>query len=335
MTPSGQVRDQGFLDQIAQHFYSTVTSIKSDQDFFQIPAAMRSNSLSSGVTEHFPVEILANSAIPYNVNYDAANVFTGANQLQSWLATISSPTSGVTPNRFVDADNSDNLIESRPEDAAQLGALCALDGNDKILGSHLNDIVNGGAGDDLMFGASGNDLLRGGAGNDWIAGGKGEDVLLDLEGDNQLFGGLGNDVMRGGWGSDELTGGAGNDLLIATGGRDLLMGGVGADDFILPSHMSMNDARFAPRICDFNFNYTEGDRIKIVSSPGDVIRLAGCDVNGDLIEDTAILCSADAASNDLPYVCVVGVIMSKAPSTIEPNSMLMVGLQDTTLSLIG
>lgn len=141
--------------------------------------------------------------------------------------------------------------------------------------------------------------------------------------------------MRGGSGRDELSGNAGNDFLIATGGGDLLMGGLGADQFILRADMYTTDAAFAARICDFNF--TEGDRIKIVSSPGmDAISLAGLDVNQDGFEDTAILCSGtDALSNDLPYVRVVGVIMSKAPSTMDPNSILMVGPQDTTLSLIG
>jgi Ca2+-binding RTX toxin-like protein len=313
-------------------------SVLTEDLLMEIQEVWLGNSAKSEVPNDFSFESLITNAIPFtpNVSDGEVSVITNADQLTSLLGRISSASDGAQQNLFFDADDDDNLIEIRPQDAAQLGGLRAKGGNDKVFGSQLNDIVNGDAGNDQIVGASGHDLLRGGEGNDLIDGGEGDDLLKGDEGDDSLVGGAGNDVLRGGAGRDVLIGKAGEDILIGGGDGDFLKGSEGADQFILRADMFANSAALADRICDFN--YAEGDRIKIVSSPGmGAISLAGLDVNGDLIEDTAILYSGtDAATNDL-HVRVVGVIMSKAPSTIamDPDSILMVGPQDTTLSLIG
>ena len=286
---------------------------------------MLRNSPKSVVTNPFPVESLTNIPLTHNVNYfDEANVFTDANQLQSLLNRISGASLGATQNLFVDADEHDNLIEIRPEDTAP-GGLRAWGGNDLILGTHVNDIVNGNAGNDKIVGAGGHDMLQGGEGNDWIGGGEGHDLMMGNPGDDCLLGGAGNDVIRGGAGVDVLIGNAGNDILMGDGDADFLMGSEGADQFILRGDTFTKDAAFADRILDFNLG--EGDMIKIVSFPGmNAISFAAEDVNLDGTLDTAILCSDG----------VMGVMLSIDPTQINlKSSIFMAGPQDTTLSHIG
>ncbi len=67
------------------------------------------------------------------------------------------------------------------------------------------DQVFGSLGDDLMIGSSGNNLLQGGDGHD---------VLAGLSGNDTLNGGNGRDVMIGGNGFDQLTAGSDEDLVI-------------------------------------------------------------------------------------------------------------------------
>jgi hypothetical protein len=332
-TPSGQAVVEGMdLNQIAQNFDRTVNS-KLDADRFQIPQELLRNSpKSSEVTQVpnlFPVDSLTITPFPDNVN--EANVFTEANQpqLDSLLARISSATSGATANLFGDADEDDNLIQIKAGDATQSGGIRAWGGNDKVLGTDVDDIVNGDAGNDQIVGARGHDLLQGGEGNDWIAGGKGDDLLLGNEGNDELFGGAGNDVIRGGSGVDVLIGNAGDDMLICDrNGGDFLMGSEGADQFILRGDTLVQNAALADRIIDFTLGE---DLIKIAYFPGmDAISFAALDVNLDNSMDTAIL-----GSNG-----VVGVILGIDPTQTQTqtdltSSILMVKSQDTALSSIG
>jgi hypothetical protein len=332
VTPKGEAVVEGMdLIQIAEDFETTVNS-ELAADSFQIPEGLLRNSLKSEVTDPFPVAELT-TPILIDGELGKANVFTGAfaNQRQSLFERISGASSGAQQDKFVDADDADNLIQLKAVDAAQLGGLRAWGGHDQILGTNGNDIVNGNAGRDKIVGASGNDLLRGGQDNDEIAGGEGDDLLLGNKGDDNLFGGPGNDVIKGGQGADVLMGKAGNDMLIAGGGDegDFLMGAEGADQFILRAETLAKDAAVANRILDFN--PLEGDLIKIayfdgtLTMPGE-ITFAAVDVNRDSIQDTAILYSDG----------IVGVILRKDSTPIDlKSSILMVNAKDTGLSMIG
>jgi peptidyl-prolyl cis-trans isomerase B (cyclophilin B) len=333
VTPSGeaQVPDMTMtLDEIAQIFNSTVDS-QLAADRFQIPEALLRNSLKSVVTDPFPVANLTTLPIDYLLG--KANVFTDANQRQSFFERISGASSGAEQDKFFDADDADNLIEIQAVDAAQLGGLRAWGGNDRILGTDASNIVNGDAGNDEIVGVGGDDLLRGAQGNDMIAGGEGNDLLLGNKGDDELFGGAGNDVIKGGKGADILIGNAGNDMLIAGGGEegDFLMGSTGADQFILRAETLAKNAAEANRILDFN--PSEGDLIKIAYFEGTLtvpeITFAAVDVNLDNIQDMAILRSDG----------VVGVILGKDSTPLDLNnlksSIFMVNPKDTALSMIG
>ncbi len=82
------------------------------------------------------------------------------------------------------------------------------DGNDVLIGNHLDNELSGNGGNDRLNGAGGNDTLNGGEGNDTMLGGAGQD---------RLFSGDGRDF---------LTGGADADVFVFLSAPDL---GIGAD----------------------------------------------------------------------------------------------------------
>jgi Ca2+-binding RTX toxin-like protein len=76
----------------------------------------------------------------------------------------------------------------------------------RLLGSRLDDLIQGTDGDDRLFGQGGTDTLIGGAGNDYLDGGAGGGLVQ---------GGLGDDTLTGG---TLLEGGAGRDTYIVGSG---------------------------------------------------------------------------------------------------------------------
>jgi Ca2+-binding RTX toxin-like protein len=102
-----------------------------------------------------------------------------------------------------------------------------------IMGTLIDDRLDGGDGNDVLQGNGGFDLLRGGAGDDdlqrdayW------EPLAIRVAGGDQLDGGAGDDRLAGWWGIDRLAGGDGNDSLQGGPDDDLLTGGAGRDLFV-------------------------------------------------------------------------------------------------------
>ena len=105
-------------------------------------------------------------------------------------------------------------------------------GNDRIVLGAGNDSGEGHEGNDTVIGGSGNDHLDGREGNDVLLGGSDGDTLHGDEGDDRLIGGAGNDVnFSGDSGNDTLFGGSGNDSMSGGDGVDLMTGGTGEDSF--------------------------------------------------------------------------------------------------------
>ena len=99
-------------------------------------------------------------------------------------------------------------------------------GDDEIIGTRFNDIVEGKAGNDSIYGWAGDDLLKGDEGNDRIYGGRGSDDLQGDAGNDFLDGGNGSDILEGGLGNDRLLGGAGSDVFLfadVNAGRDRIL----------------------------------------------------------------------------------------------------------------
>lgn len=112
--------------------------------------------------------------------------------------------------------------------------LVGSEANDVLIGSNLDDRIEGGAGADAMYGHGGNDTLIGGdepgsAFADGLYGGDGDDTLIAGAGNDILNGGNGHDVLKGGDDNDHMSGEAGDDLLEGGAGDDGLYGGAGDD----------------------------------------------------------------------------------------------------------
>jgi len=101
-------------------------------------------------------------------------------------------------------------------------------GDDSLIGSNKNNIIDGNDGNDNINGQGGDDDVCGSGGNDKINGGEGDDRLIG--------GGL---LCKGSYGPgvDTLTGGPGNDILVhgeawqdeSDGFKDFLDCGPGED----------------------------------------------------------------------------------------------------------
>lgn len=104
--------------------------------------------------------------------------------------------------------------------AAEMQALASQpsSGNDYIVGTPENDVIDGGAGSDTLLGLGGDDTLIGGTENDSLYGYSGNDLLN---------GGAGRDYLRGDGGNDTLDGGPGNDWLYGRSGDDTYLIKVG------------------------------------------------------------------------------------------------------------
>ncbi len=96
----------------------------------------------------------------------------------------------------------------------------ATAGNDYLVGSNGDDVINGLAGNDEIRGLKGNDTLSGDEGNDQIFGLEGSDVLNGGDGNDSLFGGAGNDTINGGANDDVIFYGSGNDSIDGGSGTD-------------------------------------------------------------------------------------------------------------------
>ena len=101
-------------------------------------------------------------------------------------------------------------------------------GDDTLVGTYNNDLINCRDGNDLVFASWGNDSVYGGLGNDFLVGDLGDDLLV---------GGLGNDSVQGGGGADSLYGGQGDDWVVVnytdTPSSASGYGGDGNDSFLV------------------------------------------------------------------------------------------------------
>ncbi|MDP2901983.1 MAG: calcium-binding protein [Methylovulum sp.] len=134
--------------------------------------------------------------------------------------------------------------------------ILGLAGDDLIVGSAFDDVLDGGEGldgvsyvdetadimVDLAAGTAsgssiGNDtimnieIVDSGSGNDTLIGNDAGNILRGMDGYDVITGGLGGDILEGGAGNDDLKGGGGDigDILYGNDGNDYLTGSLGND----------------------------------------------------------------------------------------------------------
>ncbi|MEY2910907.1 MAG: Poly(beta-D-mannuronate) epimerase 7, partial [Cyanobacteriota bacterium] len=124
--------------------------------------------------------------VPGGVNDDIIDGGTGYDQVnysQNTLGisiTSSNSTNfknveSVTGTGYNDTINFSDL-QVAPEDAIPIN-LEGRAGNDSLVGSKYQDVIDGEYGNDTLTGGEGSDILQGGAGQDTLSGGIGDDVL--------------------------------------------------------------------------------------------------------------------------------------------------------------
>jgi Ca2+-binding RTX toxin-like protein len=107
--------------------------------------------------------------------------------------------------------------------------VAGTDLGEAIVGTRLQDVLDGLGGDDRLAGGRESDVLLGGDGADDLRGGSYDDRLDGAAGDDVLSGGSGNDRLDGGDGADRGDGGTGNDSVHGGEGADVFDGGAGDD----------------------------------------------------------------------------------------------------------
>jgi Ca2+-binding RTX toxin-like protein len=147
-------------------------------------------------------------------------------------------------------------------------------GADNMIGSLLDDTLNG---------LGGNDTLNGGAGGDLLIGGDGDDQLVDS---NNIFEGASSDTLQGGDGNDQLIDGRGNDLLEGGSGDDTINLDQGNDFVVTGSGRDLiNSVMFgSDTIADFDYI----NDILDVSISG-LRGFTGIDLDGDGASDDALI----------------------------------------------
>jgi Ca2+-binding RTX toxin-like protein len=161
-----------------------------------------------GESLHYHSDFLSGNLFDYTpeagfMGSDSFTVYATDGQGNSNVATIT-----ITVGESIALSETADAARYKAFDHAVV--VDAMDGNDRIVGSRFNDLLDGGTGDDR---------LRGGAGNDQVGGGNGMD---------DLRGGPGDDVLNGGAVRDKLAGGAGNDAFVF----DAALGAANADRII-------------------------------------------------------------------------------------------------------
>jgi Ca2+-binding RTX toxin-like protein len=156
--------------------------------------------------------------------------------------TVSCPVAGIT--RVVaDTRNRDDMVDASAADAP--ATLRGGGGRDTLMGTALDDWIEGGNGDDVMlngdagfdriFGGDGHDMINAENGDDYGEGGSGDDTLNGgddagvVVGRDHLIGGSGRDTFNGGPGNDRLEGNGNDDVINGDAGDDRLIGGPGWD----------------------------------------------------------------------------------------------------------
>ena len=274
-----------------------------------------------GISDFTPEAMLPPELhLPHDVMEFDPSVFA------NFAAVMAATTDDGMGNTRIQLDASDSIAligvtkaNLSPDDF--LFAPPGTEGNDTLLSTSGNDILNGGFGTDTASyanataGVTVSLATTGpqntiGAGTDTLisienlTGSAFADILTGNDGDNILSGGGGNDRLAGGLGHDTLTGGAGNDFFdfnsvdetpVGAGLRDIITDFQTGQDKIDLSGIDADTTRKNDQAFKFigtqNFDGRAGElRYQTFDQPGtasDLTVVSG-DINGDRVADFEI-----------------------------------------------
>lgn len=211
--------------------------------------------------------------------------------------------------------------------------ISGLAGDDKLFGgsgsedplSDEGDTINGGAGNDAIFGSDKNDLLIGGTGNDDIFGDAGDDQIFGDDGDDLLDGEDGEDTLEGGLGDDILNGGADNDVLIDTAGNNTLDGGEGLDEI-----RTLGDASAVNTILDTT-SVLRGGAGREILQFGDALAVGSDETPGAHYDGGANTDTVEVGNIDLDRLAAVLENFETLKVTAQAGEEKTVALQTESL----
>src|SRR3989344_5727455 len=107
-----------------------------------------------------------------------------ASQLVVPVASAAAPKcNNLTATIWVDGSS----ISGGPDDGdSYAGTLNGTSGDDVIVGTSNDDVINGNGGNDTICAQSDDDDITTGSGNDWVDGGNGEDDMNAGSGNNTV-----------------------------------------------------------------------------------------------------------------------------------------------------
>ena len=168
------------------------------------------------------------------------------------------------------------------------GAPLALDADGvdaaTLLGTDVDDVIEGNSLGNSIAGLSGSDTVRGGAGNDHLDGGAGNDSLYGQDGNDTLIGAEGDDLLDGGAGADHLSGGSGNDVYVVDNAGDVVVESANGGVDVVQSSVSFTLVDNVERLtligdADINANGNTLDNVLTGNGADNVLRgFSGNDV---------------------------------------------------------
>lgn len=227
------------------------------------------------------------------------------------LGALSTSSSAAPISLFADASAYDVTLAALPAGGdeavayAQTGDLFGTpfysvsptpsDGDDRVVGTKREDILESGVGNDLLYGLGGNDYLDGGSGQDRIDGGAGNDTIYGGSGNDLIAGGDGDDVISAGSGNDIVYGGPGDDKFIFNAGDGLLTierdyDGAGYMDdrelwFYEENGSNVLSFGAGIALSDLRFSEQGGYLVIDIPSSGDRVKLAGYNTDSPTFSD--------------------------------------------------
>jgi Ca2+-binding RTX toxin-like protein len=240
------------------------------------------NEIYGGDGDDFIVPGGVNDTIDGGTGYDQVNYSQNGVgiSITSSNSTNFKNVESVTGTVYNDTINFSDL-QVAPDDGLPIN-LEGRAGNDSLVGSQYQDVIDGEDGNDTLIGGAGSDILKGGAGIDTLIGGLGNDIYIvdsttDIITENANEG---TDTIQSsvtytitaanvenltltGTTAINGTGNAGNNVITGNAGNNILTGGLGRDRF---DYRTLANSALGIFDVITDFNATTGNDLFLVTT---------------------------------------------------------------------
>jgi Ca2+-binding RTX toxin-like protein len=240
------------------------------------------NEIYGGDGDDFIVPGGVNDTIDGGTGYDQVNYSQNGVgiSITSSNSTNFKNVESVTGTVYNDTINFSDL-QVAPDDGLPIN-LEGRAGNDSLVGSQYQDVIDGEDGNDTLIGGAGSDILKGGAGIDTLIGGLGNDIYIvdsttDIitenanEGTDTIQSSVTYTILAAnvenltltGTTAINGTGNAGNNVITGNAGNNILTGGLGRDRF---DYRTLANSALGIFDVITDFNATTGNDLFLVTT---------------------------------------------------------------------